>query len=186
MGWTFGRRLCCVVALAVGGLHATGASAVTLSYEYSGVGSANFQSETILNLGGSCASPCIISAVLSMSGTGPSASVTSGWAGQASATILDNLGDNLHLAVNAGSVGTNHPINGGVLFPSVSPNTLDISTMSLASFLGGSGTIDYSIDIGLPPGLYVTPLPESLPLYMTGLAVLGLIIWRQGRQAQLV
>jgi hypothetical protein len=158
------------------------ASAVTLSYEYSGTGSVSFQSDAILNIGGTCSSPCVFSTLLTISGTGPAASPTSGWATQAFATITDNLGDNLILGVNAGNVGTNHPINGGVFFPSILPSTLDVSTSSLASFLGGPGTIDYSISINLPDGAYVTPIPAALPLFATGLGALGLLGWRRKRK----
>jgi hypothetical protein len=121
--------------------------------------------------------------MLTISGTGPAPSPTSGWGGGASATIIDNLGDNLHLAVNAGDVGTNHNIFGAVFFPTVLPSTLDISTLSLASFLGGPGTIDYSLSITLPAGAYVTPLPDTLPLFVTGLAALGLLGWYRKRKA---
>jgi hypothetical protein len=117
-----------------------------------------------------------------MSGTGPSPSPTSGWAGQTLATIMDNLGDNLQLAVNAGNVGTNHNMNGGVFFPTVLPSTLDISTSSLASFLGGPGTIDYSLSIDLPAGAYVTPLPDTLALFATGLGLIGMLGWWRKRK----
>jgi hypothetical protein len=122
--------------------------------------------------------------MLMMSGTGPSPSATSGWAGQTSATILDNFGDHLNLAVNAGDVGTNHTINGGVFFPSSLPSILDISTLSLASFLGGPGTIDYSLTITLPAGAYVTPLPNGLPLFATGLGLIGMLAWWRKRNSQ--
>ena len=184
MEWAFVRGLCCVVVLAASSLLPTSASAVTLSYEYSGTGSVSFQSDTTLNIGGTCISPCVISALLTMSGTGPPRSPTTGWAGQTFATIMDNLGDNLQLAVNAGNVGTNHPINGGVLFPSSLPSTLDISSMSLASFLGGPGTIDYSLSISLPAGAYVTPLPDGLPLFATGLGLIGMFAWWRRRREQ--
>jgi len=185
MEWAFVRKFCCIIVLATSSLLPTSASAITLSYEYSGTGSVNFGSETTLNLGGSCFSPCVISAQLTMSGTGPAPSATSGWASQTSATILDNLGDSLHLAVNGGDVGTNHTIFGGVFFPALLPNTLDISTLSLASFLGGPGTVDYTLSINLPAGAYVTPLPETLPLFATGLGIIGLFaFWRRRTQGQ--
>jgi hypothetical protein len=184
MGQAFIKGFCCAAVLMAINLLPTSASAVTLSYEYSGAGSANFGAETTLSLGGSCSSPCVISAMLMMSGTGPSPSATSGWAGQTSATILDNFGDHLNLAVNAGDVGTNHTINGGVFFPSSLPSILDISTLSLASFLGGPGTIDYSLTITLPAGAYVTPLPNGLPLFATGLGLIGMLAWWRKRNSQ--
>jgi hypothetical protein len=184
MEQAFIKGFCFGAALAAMNLLPTSASAVTLSYEYSGTGSADFGSETTLNLGGSCSSSCVISAMLTMSGTGPAPSATSGWAGQTSATILDNLGDSLHLAVNAGDIGTNHTTFGGVLFPAVLPATLDISTLSLASFLGGPGTIDYSLSINLPAGAYVTPLPDTLTLFATGLGFIGMFaLWGRRRKA---
>jgi hypothetical protein len=100
------------------------------------------------------------------------------------ATITDNLGGNLSLAATAGNVGSSSPLDGGVLFLSMLPSTLDISTSSLASFLGGSGSVDYSIAISLPEGAYVTPLPAALPLFAAGLAALGLLSGRRKRKAQ--
>ena len=182
MEWVSVRGFCCVVVLAASSLLPTSALAVTLSYDYSGTGSVSFQSDTALTLGGTCSSPCVISAMLTMSGTGPPPSATSGWAGQSFAAITDNLGDNLQLEVNAGDIGTNHPSDGVVFFPSVLPSTLDISTSSFASFLGGSGAIDYSLSISLPPGAYVTPLPDALPLFAAGLGLIGVLGWWRKRK----
>jgi hypothetical protein len=180
----FVRVVICTIAVwTASALAPTSASAVTLSYEYSGTGNVSFQSDAILNIGGTCISPCVISALMTISGTGPAASPTSGWATQAFATIRDNLGDNLILGVSAGNVGSNRPINGGVLFPSILPSTIDISTSSFASFLGGPGTIDYSISINLPDGATVTPLPAALPLFAAGLGALALLRWRRKRRA---
>jgi hypothetical protein len=176
--------ICAIVVLAAAGGVPTSASAITLSYDYSGAGSVSFQSNATLNIGGTCLSPCVISALLSISGTGPAASPTSGWAALAFTTISDNLGDNLNLGVNAGNIGTNRNLNGGVFFPSILPSTLDVSTSSLASFLGGPGIVDYSINVSLPEGAYVTPLPAALPLFATGLAALGLLGWRRKRKTQ--
>jgi hypothetical protein len=174
---------CVVVLLVTATIVTTTASAVTLSYEYSGTGSLSFPSDAVLNISGSCSSPCAISTLLTISGTGAAAGQTSGWAGQASSTISDNLGDHLILAVDAGNIGTNHTVAGGVFFPSVLPSTIDISTLSLASFLGGPGTIDYSLSIDLPNGAYVTPLPPALALFAAGLGLLGLLGWRRKRNA---
>jgi len=44
--------------------------------------------------------------------------------------------------------------------------------------------VSLSINILLPEGAYVTPLPAALPLFATGLGVLGLIGWRRKRKAQ--
>jgi hypothetical protein len=168
---------------------ATNASAVTLSYEYSGTGNVSFQSDTILNIGGTCSSPCAVSAEVIMAGTGPAytppvPSGPSGWGAFASATITDNLGQIILLQANNGDVpGSEHPVFGGVFFASALPSTLDISSSSFASILGGSGTIDYTININLPNGAYVTPLPAALPLFATGLGALGLISWRRRRKA---
>jgi hypothetical protein len=176
-----------IVLVAASTALTTNASAVTLSYEYSGTGNVSFQSNTTLDLGGTCSSPCVISALMTISGSGPvwNPSVPSGWATSASATVTDNMGDTLLLGVDTGNytTGTKHETFGGVFFPTALPSTLDISTSSLASILGGSGTIDYSINISLPDGLYVTPLPEALPLFATGLGVLGLLFWRRRREA---
>lgn len=160
----------------------TSACAVTLSYDYSGTGSLSFQSDATLNIGGNCVSPCVISALMIISGNGPAPSATSGWATMAFATITDNLGDDLKLGVNAGDVGTNNNLDGGVFFPAVLPSTLDVSTSSLASIFGGPGSVDYSIDISLPAGAYVTPLPASLPLFAGGLVALGLLGWHRKRK----
>jgi hypothetical protein len=175
-----------IVLLIVGCGLTTSASAVTLSYEYSGTGSLSFQSDTTLNIGGSCSSPCFVSALMTINGTGPAfdPSIPSGWAATASATVTDNLGDMLSLAVNNGDTpGTIHEIFGGVFFPSTLPSTLDISTSSLASILGGPGTIDYSINITLPNWAFVTPLPAALPLFATGLGALGVLQWRRKRKS---
>ncbi len=179
----FVRVVICVIFVLVVGVPAS-ASAVTLSYDYSGTGSVGFQSDATLDIGGTCSSPCVISALLSISGTGPAASPTSGWAGLAFTTITDNLGGNLSLGATAGNVGSSSPLDGGVLFLSMLPSTLDISTSSLASFLGGSGNVDYSIAISLPEGAYVTPLPAALPLFAAGLAALGLLSGRRKRKVQ--
>jgi hypothetical protein len=165
----------------------TNASAVTLSYEYSGTGNVSFQSNTTIDLGGSCASPCVVSALMTIGGNGPiwNPSIPSGWATNASATITDNLGDKVLLGVDTGNytTGTKHETFGGVFFPSTVPSTLDINTSSFASILGGSGTIEYSISINLPNGVYVTPLPAALSLFATGLGSLALLGWRRKREA---
>jgi hypothetical protein len=165
----------------------TEASAVTLSYEYSGTGNISFQSSSSLDLAGTCPSPCVISALMTISGTGPAwnPSIPSGWATSANATITDNLGDLMSLGVDTGNytTGTKHEIFGGVFFASGLPSVLDVSTSSIASILGGSGVIDYTIDINLPSGAYVTPLPAALPLFATGLAALGVLGWRRKRKA---
>ncbi len=174
-----------MVLLAAGCGFSTSASAVTLSYEYSGTGNLSFQSDTTLNIGGTCSSPCFVSALMTIEGTGPAfnPSIPSGWAASAFATVTDNLGDTMSLAVNTGDTpGTKHEIFGGVFFPSTLPRTLDISTSSFASIFGGPATIDYSVEIGLPTGAFVTPLPAALPLFATGLGALGLLRWRRKRK----
>jgi hypothetical protein len=180
--------VCAMVVLTAGAGSATRASAVTLSYEYSGTGNVNFQSDTIVNIGGTCSSPCVISALMTIGGTGPvwDPSIPSGWATFASATVTDNLGDIMSLGVNTGNYtsGTKHPIFGSIFFASVLPSALDISTSSFASILGGPGTVDYSINIGLPAGAYVTPIPDALPLFATGLGLIGMLgLWRKRKGA---
>lgn len=178
-------RVAFVVLAASAGLTAR-ASAVTLSYEYSGTGSVSFQSDTILNIAGTCSSPCVVSAIMTISGNGPvwDPSIPSGWGTVASATVTDNLNDIMSLGVSTGNYtsGTKHEIFGAVLFPSVLPSSLDISTSSLASILGGSGTVDYAININLPDGAYVTPLPAAFPLFAAGLGTLGLLHWFRRRK----
>jgi hypothetical protein len=148
----------------------------------------SFQSDTALNIGGTCSSPCVISALMTISGNGPiwDPSIRSGWGTFASATVTDNLGDIMSLGVNTGNYtsGTKHEIFGGVFFASVLPSTLDISTLSFASILGGPGTVDYSINISLPAGAYVTPIPDALPLFATGIGMIGLLGWWRGRRAR--
>jgi hypothetical protein len=176
-----------VVSAASAGL-TTNASAVTLSYEYTGTGNISFQSDTTLNLGGACSSPCVFSAIMTIGGNGPAwnPSMPSGWGTGASANVTDNLGDVMSLAVNTGDVpGPNHEIFGSGFFASVLPSTLDISTSSFASIFGGAGTVDYSININLPNGVYVTPLPAALSLFATGLGALALLGWRRKREAAL-
>jgi hypothetical protein len=179
--------VCAMVVFAASAGLPTSASAVTLSYEYSGTGNLSFQSDTTLNIGGTCSSPCVVSALMTIEGTGPAfnPSIPSGWATSASATVTDNLGDIMLLGVNTGNYtsGTKHEIFGGVFFPSTLPSSLDISTSSFASILGGPGTIDYSINISLPNGAYVTPLPAALPLFASGLGALGLLRWLRKRTA---
>ena len=36
--------------------------------------------------------------------------------------------------------------------------------------------------LGLPDGLWITPLPSALPLFVTGLGALGLLGWRRKRK----
>jgi hypothetical protein len=175
-----------MVVFAASALVPTGASAVTLSYEYSGTGNVGFQSDTTLNIGGTCLSPCVISAVMTIRGNGPAfnPSIPSGWGAGASTTITDNLGDIMSFGVNAGDFpGTEHQIFGSFLLASILPSNLNISSSSFAFMLGGPGTVDYSINIGLPNGAYVTPLPAALPLFATGLGALGLLAWRRKRKA---
>lgn len=176
------KAICAMVVLAVGTGFSTRASAVTLSYEFGGTGTQTFQSDTTLNIGGTCSSPCVISALMTISGHGPAASSISGWASTATGTVTDNLGDLLTLGVSAGDKGSSHPNNGGVFFASALPSVLNISTSSLASFLGGAGLVDYSINISLPDGAYVTPLPAALPLLATGLGAFGLLGWWRKRK----
>jgi hypothetical protein len=174
-----------IIVLTAGAGSVTSASAVTLSYEYSATGNVSFQSDTTLNIGGTCSSPCVISALMTIDGTGPAykTSVPSGWGAFASAAVTDNLGDTVSLQVNNGDVpGSEHQEFGGVFFAPALPSTLNISTSSLASILGGSGTIDYTLNITLPNGAYVTPLPAALPLFAAGLGALGLIDWRRRRR----
>jgi hypothetical protein len=174
--------ICALVVLTADAGLSTRAPAVTLSYELGGTGTQTFHSDTTLSLGGSCLSVCFVSELVSISGTGPAGSSTSGWAGTATAVTTDNLGDLLTLAVSAGDVGSSHPKNGGVFFISGLPSVLDVSSSSLASFLGGPGTVDYSISISLPEGVHVTPLPAALPLFVTGLGALGLLGWWRKRK----
>jgi len=175
------------IALAIGAWMPTRASAITLSYGYSGTGNASFQSDTTLGVGGSCIAACVISAVMTISGTGPAFNATtpSGWGAGASGTITDNLGNSILLAVNTGNFpGTNREMFGGFFMASVLPSTLDVSTSSFALFLGGSGTVNYSISISLPDGAHFTPLPAALPLFATGLGAIGLLGWRRRRKAE--
>ncbi len=179
--------ICAAAVLTAGAGLTTSASAVTLSYEYSGTGNVNFQSDTTLDIGGTCSSPCVISAVMTINGTGPAfnPSIPSGWGAGVSATVTDNLGDTTSFAVNTGDFpGTQHGIFGSVIFASVLPSTLGISTSGFASILGGPATVDYSINISLPNGAYVTPLPAALPLFATGLGALGLLGWRRKRRLE--
>jgi hypothetical protein len=182
MAPAFVRVICALAVVAASAGFTTHASAVTLSYQYGGSGTQTFQSDITLNLGGACSSDCFISEIVSISGTGPARSSTSGWSSTATVTTTDNLGDLLALAVSAGDVGSSHPNNGGVFFVSSLPSVLNISTSSLASFMGGPGTVDYSISFGLPDGVHVTPLPAALPLFATGLGALGLMRWRRNRK----
>ena len=91
--------ICAMVVLSASAGAATSASAVTLSYEYSGTGSVGFQSDTTLNIGGTCSSPCVISATMTIAGNGPAfnQSIPSGWGAGASTTVTDNLGDTMLL-----------------------------------------------------------------------------------------
>jgi len=177
---------CAFIVLAASAGLTARASAVTLSYEYSGIGNVSFQSDTTLNIGGTCSSPCVVSAIMTISGDGPvwDPSIPSGWGTVASATVTDNLNDIMSLGVSTGNYtsGTKREIFGAVFFPSVLPSSLDISTSSLASILGGLGTVDYSIAINLPDGAYVTPLPAALPLFAAGLGTLGLLRWFRRRK----
>jgi hypothetical protein len=187
MVWAFVRvSTCAVVISTVAAILPTKASAVTLSYEYSGTGNLSFQSDTTLNIGGTCLSPCVVSALMTISGSGPAfnPSIPSGWATNASATVTDNLGDTMLLGVNTGNYtsGTKHEVFGGAFFAAALPSSLDISTSSFASILGGPGTIDYSISISLPNGAYVTPLPDALPLFATGLGLFGMLAWWRKRR----
>ena len=118
-----------------------------------------------------------------ISGTGPAFDLPSGWLAGATTTVTDNLGDTTVFGVNTGSFpGTHHDIGGGFISAAILPSTLDISTSSFATFIGGPGTVAFSVNIGLPDGAYVTPLPAALPLFATGLAALGLIGWRRKRK----
>jgi hypothetical protein len=177
--------ICAMVVLTASVGLTTSASAVTLSYEYSGTGNVGFQSDTTLNLGGTCSSPCAISVVMTIAGTGPTfnPSIPTGWEAGASTTVTDNLGGTSSFAVSTSDFpGVYRETFGGLLLASILPNTLDISTSSFAYILGGLGTVSYSINISLPSGAYVTPLPAALPLFATGLGALALLGWHRRRK----
>jgi hypothetical protein len=158
-----------------------------LSYEYSGTGALNFQSNTTLTIGGVCSSSCgFITATMFITGTGPAFGVSppSGWFANASSTVTDNLGDTMSVFVNAGdNFGPHHEISGSAFFASIMPSVLNISTSSNATAFAGPVTVDYTITISLPDGLVFTPLPAALPLFITGLGALGLLGWRRKRKA---
>ena len=84
-----------------------------------------------------------------------------------------------------GDPGTDHQLFASFFLASLLPSTLNISTSGSAFLLGGLGTIDYSIDINLPNGVYVTPLPAGLPLFATGLGAIGLLAWRRNSKLRL-
>ena len=46
------------------------------------------------------------------------------------------------------------------------------------------GGFDAAMNLFLPDGMYVTPLPATLPLFASGLGALGLLGWRRKRKAQ--
>ena len=48
--------------------------------------------------------------------------------------------------------------------------------------VGGPAGGDATLGLFLPEGMYITPLPASLPLFATGIAGFGLLGWH-GRRA---
>ena len=48
--------------------------------------------------------------------------------------------------------------------------------------VGASGADESSIELVLVDGLSLTPIPATLPLFVTGLSVLGLFGWRRKRK----
>jgi hypothetical protein len=85
-----------------------------------------------------------------------------------STAVTDNLGEIMSFGVNAGDfLGTEHQILGSFLFASMAVPR----------------AVDYAINISLPIGAHVTPLPAALPPSATGLGALGLLGWRRKRRA---
>jgi hypothetical protein len=168
---------------------AAASSIDVLSYEYSGTGDLNFQSSTTLNIAGVCSTACgPFTVTMSISGGGPAGDpTTSGWYDAAFATVTDNLGDTTSVGVDTGNyLGTHHNIYGSFLYASILPSVLNISTSSFTSSSVGPLTVDYSITIGLPDGVSFTPLPDSLPLFITGLVLIGTLGWFSKRKGAAV
>jgi hypothetical protein len=68
----------------------------------------------------------------------------------------------------------------------------DLSGISISDFIANASGYLFSADVIGPAGqtgdiagnsLSPTPLPGALPLFATGLAFLGLLVWRKGRKA---
>jgi hypothetical protein len=84
--------------------------------------------------------------------------------------------------------GLFHPLSGSAFTISDAQRALSIA-LSASFFTLGSGqlpaddviTVDYTLNLGLPQGLSAaaTPLPDSIWLFVTGLAGLAWVVWRR-------
>lgn len=184
-------KLLFVLAAGASALCNTGhaeAAIVELSYQYSGTGSQNFPSNTVLMIEGTCTSACdIIPIMMHISGTGPGFGMASGWGAGASVTVSDNLADTTSFSVSTGNFpGLKHETFGSFLSPSTIPSTLFVSTSGFITSTGGPATIDYSIRIALPDGLRATAaVPETSTWAMIILGFGGLA-WMSRRRSRYI
>ena len=68
----------------------------------------------------------------------------------------------------------------GELYISSDDLTLDISTDIFAQNVPSD---DLQLQVTLPDNLSITPLPAALPLFATGVGILGLLGWHRRRKS---
>ena len=97
-------------------------------------------------------------------------------------TALTGYGQNCTLGPYCPSPSgdSSETVLSGVLFVSSYALTLQIAsnihTMNVPSY-------DLELQVTLPDGLTVTPVPPALPLFAAGLGILGLLAWRQNERS---
>ncbi len=97
-------------------------------------------------------------------------------------TALTGYGQNCSVAPYCPSPSgdSSETILSGELFISDDALTLQIST---SIFTLNVPSYDLELQVTLPDGLSITPLPATLPLFAAGLGVMGLFGWRSRRRA---
>jgi hypothetical protein len=104
-----------------------------------------------------------------------------GWAITISATVTDDIGDDLLLGVSdSNGPGTKYFV--GDAFISSQPSVINISTTLNGFSMGGDATFDYSVRISLPDGLTAAPAvpePSTWMMLLIGFAGIGFMTYRR-------
>ncbi|MCC6172059.1 MAG: PEP-CTERM sorting domain-containing protein [Gammaproteobacteria bacterium] len=121
--------------------------------------------------------------ILSASGPAPVDYYSVGWEAFAWATVSDNLGHSASVYVNdAGCFACIHwPVDGRG-FSFITPPT----RLYISGFAGawGADSVSATVLVNLPAGMRVVPAPAALPLFMTGLGIVGFYRWRRKRRCR--
>lgn len=106
----------------------------------------------------------------------------SGYTVFVNAIVSDDLGDSVQVSVDDNNCPClKHPMYGDTLLFTQVPTELHIDLITDIYSYPYDPTFGYAITLDLPPGLTVTPLPASLPPFLSALGGLGLLARRQHR-----